>query len=128
MTTCFGPNNNVNPPIWSRAGIYPLDMSYNDFLMKRKVSSLNHTKNSTGLTKSQLYSNVVNGNWTTKRTGFALGAPTICPDKVLCLPASYSGVPGQGFLCSPIAKPIMIQRRPTPASSGGNYTDGYKFI
>jgi hypothetical protein len=127
--SCFGVNYNPTPPnVWSRSSTPSMDVSYNELLMKRKVSSLTHYQNSGYLTKNQRYSKIATGSWTTKRTGWALDAPNICPLKTLCLPVSYSNVPGKGFLCSPITKPFMISRSRTTAAGGSNFPKGYKFV
>jgi len=126
--SCLGPNYNPHPPnVWSRASTYNLDISYNKLLMKRKVSSLAHSHNSRGLTQKQIYANIASGTWVNKRAVWALNVPNNCPIK--CLPVSFSGVPGRGFLCSPIVKPIYtFDRTQTNNSGGSNFPDGYKFI
>ena len=126
--SCLGLNYNPQPPnVWSRASTYKLDISYNELLMKRKVSSLAHSQNSGGLTQKQIYANIASGTWINKRASWALNVPDNCPTK--CLPVSFSGVPGRGFLCSPIVKPnYMFGRVQTTYAGGSNFPDGYKFV
>ena len=126
--SCNGINYNPTPPnVWSRASTYKLDISYNVLLMNRKVSSLAHYQNSSGLTKNQIFAKIASGNWVSKKTVWALDVPTSCPAK--CLPVSFSGVPGRGFLCSPIVKPVYtFGRSQTTYAGGSNFPDGYKFI
>ena len=126
--SCFGSNYNPQPPnVWSRATTYKPDIPYQDLLMSRKVSSLAHYQNSSCLTKNQKYAKVASGNWVNKKTVWALDVPISCPAK--CLPVSFSGVPGRGFLCSPIVKPVyMFGRAQTTYAGSGNFPDGYKFI
>ncbi len=125
---CFGFNYNPQPPnVWSRTVSYKPDSAYQEQLMNRKVSSLAHSYNSGGLTKKQIYANLASGNWMIKRASWALNVPDNCPAK--CLPVSFSGVPGRGFLCSPIVKPVYsFDRTQTNNSGGSNFPDGYKFI
>jgi hypothetical protein len=126
--SCLGFDYNPQPPnVWSRASTFKLDISYNDLLMKRKVSSLAHYQNSSGLTKNQIYAKLASGSWLSKKSGWALNVPDSCPAK--CLPVSFSGVPGRGFLCSPIVKPVYtFDRSQTTYAGGSNFPDGYKFI
>ena len=126
--SCNGTIYNPQPPnVWARATTYKLDIPYQDYLMNRKISSLAHYQNSNKLTKSQRYSQIVSGNWVNKKSGWALGVPVSCPTK--CLPVSFSGVPGRGFLCSPSIKPVYtFNRKPSTSAGGSNFPDGYKFI
>lgn len=126
--SCLGLNYNPQPPnVWSRATTYRVDIPYKELLMNRKVSSLAYSRNSNGLTKNKIYANLASGNWKTKKMGWALNVPTNCPAK--CLPVSFSGVPGRGFLCSPIVKPIYtFDRVQTTLAGGSNFPDGYKFV
>jgi hypothetical protein len=126
--SCLGVDYNPQPPsVWSRTTIFNLDISYNELLMNRKVSSLAHSYNSGGLTQKQIYANIASGKWTSKKVGWALNVPDTCPTK--CLPVSFSGVPGRGFLCSPIVKPVYtFGRAQTTYAGGSNFPDGYKFI
>ena len=126
--SCLGANYNPQPPnVWSRATTYKPDIPYNELLMNRKVSSLAHSHNSGGLTKNQIYANVASGKWASRKAGWALNVPDNCPVK--CLPVSFSGVPGRGFLCSPIVKPVYkFDRAQTTYAGGSNFPDGYKFI
>jgi hypothetical protein len=95
--------------------------------MNRKVSSLAYSHNSGGVTKKQIYSNIASGNWISKRASWSLNVPDNCPAK--CLPVSFSGVPGRGFLCSPIVKPVYtFDRAQTTYAGGSNFPDGYKFV
>lgn len=124
--SCFGPDYNPQPPnVWSRSTTYQLDIPYQELLMNRKVSSLAHSQNLNGLTKNQKYAKIASGNWlSNKRT---ITTPISCPAK--CLPVSFSGVPGRGFLCSPMVKPVyMFGRAQTNYAGGSNFPDGYKFI
>lgn len=126
--SCNGNNYNPQPPnVWSRASGYKLDIPYHELLMNRKVSSLAYSQNSSGLTKKQTYAKIASGNWVNKKTVWALDVPVSCPAK--WLPVSYSGVPGRGFLYSPIVKPIYkFDRKPSTSAGGSNFPDGYKFI
>jgi len=126
--SCLGINYNPQPPnVWSRATTYKLDIPYSEMLMTRKISSLAHYQNSTKLTKKQIYAKIASGAWINKKTVWALDVPTSCPAK--CLPASFSNVPGRGFLCSPIVKPVYtFDRSQTTYAGGSNFPDGYKFI
>lgn len=126
--SCNGNNYNPQPPnVWARATTYKLDIPYKEFLMNRKISSLAYYKNSSGLTKSQIYSKLASSSSVNKKATWALTVPVSCPTK--CLPVSFSGVPGRGFLCSPIIKPVYAyDRKPTTLAGGSNFPDGYKFI
>jgi hypothetical protein len=126
--SCNGKNYNPQPPnVWSRASGYKLDIPYQDFLMRRKVSSLAHYNNSSGLTKHQVYAKIASSNWVNRKTVWEDLVPTTCPPK--WLPVSYSGVPGRGFLYSPLVKPIYtFGRKPSTSAGGSNFPDGYKFI
>ena len=127
--SCLGLNYNPSPPnVWSRSIPLDMDLSYNELLMRRKVSSLNHPQNSGRLTKNQRYAKIVSGSWTSKKTYWALDAPIICPLRTMCLPVSFSNVPGKGLLCSPITKPYMVSRNRTTSAGGSHFPDGYKFV
>ncbi len=125
--SCLGLNYNPQPPnVWSRATSYKPDIPYQELLMNRKVSSLTHSNNSAGLTKNQIYANLASGR-VSRKAGWALNVPDNCPVK--CLPVSFSGVPGRGFLCSPIVKPVYtFDRKQTTRAGGSNFPDGYKFV
>ena len=126
--SCLGNNYNPQPPnVWSRASLNNVDIPYQEMLMKRKVSSLAYSQNSCGLTKKQVYAKIASSNWISKKTVWTLDTPVSCPAK--CLPVSFSGVPGRGFLCSTIVKPIStFDRSQTTQAGGSNFPDGYKFI
>lgn len=126
--SCLGENYNPVPPnVWSRATTPQIDMSYNDFLMYRKVSSLRHPQNVVNLTKKQQYAKIATSSWVNRKTVWAT-LPAVCPVKTKCLPVSYSGVPGTGFLCSTQIKPILLYRRNTTSGGDSSFPFGYKFV
>lgn len=126
--SCFGAQYNPNPPnVWSRATTSQIDMSYNDFLMYRKMSSLRHSHNSGGLTKKQQFSKIATSSWVNKKTVWT-NVPAVCPVQTKCLPVSYSGVPGRGFLCSTQIKPTLLYRQTTRSAGNTSFPDGYKFV
>jgi uncharacterized repeat protein (TIGR02543 family) len=126
--------------VWSR---FQPNCSSNPFdpdNMKYKANVLQYKQNSSNLTKSQRYSQIVNGYWSNRKKTWATQSqtytnpnnsiPISCENKITCFPSSNSGVPGQTLLCSQnntITSLFPIQRR--VMSSGGNkFPQGYKFI
>ena len=126
--SCLGSNYNPNPPnVWSRSTTPQIDMPYNEFLMLRKVSSLRHSHNSGCLTKNQEYSKIATSSWVNKKTVWT-NVPDVCPVQTKCLPVSYSGVPGKGFLCSTQLKPTLLFTRNTTSAGNNSFPYGYKFL
>jgi hypothetical protein len=126
--SCLGENYNPTPPnVWSRATTPQIDMSYNDFLMYRKISSLRHPQNAECLTKKQQYAKIASSSWVNRKTVWA-NIPAVCPVQTKCLPVSFSGVPGKGYLCSTQIKPTLLYRRNTTSSGNTSFPFGYKFV
>jgi hypothetical protein len=137
--SCLGNTYNPNPPsVWSRVRTI---CDYNDpDNMKHKANILQYKNNSGCLTKQQRYSKIAQGTWTEQKTNWATqtqkytnsnqGIPVFCPNRVICLPSSNSGVPGNIPLCaqSRAIQPYYTRRRTTMGTSGSNFPDGFKFI
>ena len=137
--SCLGNTYNPNPPsVWSRVRTI---CDYNDpDNMKHKANILQYKNNSGCLTKQQRYSKIAQGTWTEQKTSWATqtqkytnsnqGIPVFCPNRVICLPSSNSGVPGNIPLCaqSRAIQPYYTRRRTTMGTSGSNFPDGFKFI
>jgi hypothetical protein len=138
--SCLGNTYNPNPPnVWSRVRT---TCDYNDpDNMKHKANILQYKNNSSCLTKQQRYSKIAQGTWTEQKTSWASqsqtytnsnqGIPIFCPNRVICLPSSNSGVPGKNVpLCAQrrAIQPYYTRRRTTMSTSGSNFPDGFKFI
>jgi len=125
---CFNIDYNPVPiKVWSRSSTPQFDMSYNDFLMQRKVSALAHRQNAGNLTKNQQFAKIATSAWINNRTVWDMDTPKVCPSRISCLPASNSGVPGNTKLCSLQIKPIFKFNISTPSKISGNFPDGYPF-
>lgn len=137
--SCLGNTYNPNPPnVWSRVRTL-CDYSDPDN-MKHKANILQYKSNSSNLTKRQRYSKIAQGTWTEQKTNWATqtekytnsnqGIPVFCPNRVICVPSSNSGVPGNLLLCSQknAIQPYYTRRRTIMSTSGSNFPDGFKFI
>jgi hypothetical protein len=138
--SCLGNTYNPNPPnVWSRVRT---ECDYNDpDNMKRKANILQYKNNSSCLTKQQRYAKIAQGTWSEQKTTWATqtqkytnsnqGTPVFCPNRIICLPSSNSGVPGKNvLLCaeSRAIQPYYTRRRTVMSTSGSNFPDGFKFI
>jgi len=136
--SCLGINYNpIRPRVWSRVEtVCEKDDPDN---MKHKAMILQYKNNSTCLTKNQRYSQIAQGKnserkktWATQSQTYTnpdTRIPTSCPNKILCLPASNSGVPGNSMLFCSVRndQPYYPRRRQTMSSNGNQFPEGYKF-
>jgi hypothetical protein len=137
--SCLGVNYNPVPPrVWSRTETVCLNDDPDN--MKHKAMVLQYKQSSSNLTKKQRYSQIAQGKWCERKKSWAtqtqtytdpdVGIPVSCPNAVICVPTSNSGVPGKSMLlCSQRNAVVYYPRRRLNMSSNGNqFPEGYKFI
>jgi hypothetical protein len=92
------------------------------------------------LTKKQQYSQIAQGNgcyrktvWATQTESFTnsnIGIPSICPNRIICVPTSNSDVPGKKIMLCSNKREIQLyypRIKRTMGNTNTTFPEGYKF-